>query len=408
VKRRPAAGAAALFVVALAARAAAQPAVAAAPPPFTEAIAVEIAVVGSAATFAWVRELVGVQGGGAGGAVRWARLDRFEARDVLVAGAPGGGARAAALGCWIDLSDPRRARIYFVARARDRFLLRDVELSGRFDEVDRTALAEVIRLSLSALLDGAAAGMPRADAERVLATRAGDAATAPAGAGGAAVARPAPPPAAPLPLVVAPPGPSVPAPDGRPGLAAGAFYAVQAFAAGHAPVGGPGVAASLPVARARAAGQVVAWLSGQAQLPVIADGDLAGVRLTSLAARAGAGALWPVGRARPARLTVELRAGAGVDAVLVAPRAGTGGAPAALTPPRWTADLVVTAAVGAGVAIGRRARVAALLFADAGVAPAAVHYDVRAGAETTTVVAPYRVRPGVALALSFSLGAGAP
>jgi hypothetical protein len=74
---------------------------------------------------------------------------------------------------------------------------------------------------------------------------------------------------------------------------------------------------------------------------------------------------------------------------------------AALTPARWSAAVVATAAAGGGVALGRAARLTVLLFADTGVAPGAVHYDVRVDGANVTVLAPYRVRPGALLSLAF-------
>src|SRR5207302_1092703 len=104
---------------------------------------------------------------GAAESIRWRRLESFRAPQILDA-APDGGARAATR-CWIDLGNGRRAHLYFVGRSGARFLIRDVDLSGRFDELDLTSLAEVIDLSLAAVLENDRAGISRAEAERLLA-----------------------------------------------------------------------------------------------------------------------------------------------------------------------------------------------------------------------------------------------
>src|SRR6185436_16886777 len=109
-----------------------------------------------------------------GAPVRRRRADRFDPEEMLrplaAAATTGGGpsavppgsgapatgsgssvaATAAAVRCWVDLSGARRALLYFSGRAGDRFLIRDVELSGRFDELDRQSLAQVLELSIAA------------------------------------------------------------------------------------------------------------------------------------------------------------------------------------------------------------------------------------------------------------------
>jgi hypothetical protein len=349
---------------------------------------IEIAVAGTDADLARVRALVRPKVG-AGGSIRWRRLEAFRAPQILDA-APDAAARAATR-CWIDLGNPRRAHLYFVGRSGARFLIRDVDLSGRFDELDLTSLAEVIDLSLAAVLENDRAGISRAEAERLLA------------------ARPESPPpvvsAAPPAAVVAAPRDAETAPPWSRGLRAGVFYAAQTFAPALPVVSGPGVAISGPVAAgAGDRWQIGAWLSGQYQIPGDASGDLASVRLATIATRAGAFGLWALGARRSSRWAIEARAGAGADTIHLTPQPGTRSSAASLTPARWSTSLALTAAAGVVTTFGGdRFRLGARLYAD--VLPIATHYDVAVDGQSTTVVAPDRVRPGLIVDLTAALGA---
>jgi hypothetical protein len=190
------------------------------------------------------------------------------------------------------------------------------------------------------------------------------------------------------------------------GLRAGIFYAAETFAAALPVVSGPGVAISEPVvAGAGGRWQIGAWVSGQYQIRGDARGDLASVQLETIATRAGASGLWALGARRSSRWAIEARAGAGADTIHLTPQAGTRPSAAALTPARWSTSLALTAAAGVTAAIADRDRVrlGARLYAD--VLPIATHYDVAVDGQSTTVVAPDRVRPGLIVDLTVALGA---
>ena len=81
---------------------------------------------------------------------------------------------AGAVRAWVDVTSRHARAPVFRDRSGnrgDRFLVRDVDLSGRFDEVDRAALAEVLESSIGALVANERAGLTRAEAEAVLARR---------------------------------------------------------------------------------------------------------------------------------------------------------------------------------------------------------------------------------------------
>ncbi len=359
--------------------------------------AIEIAVAGTEADLARVRALVRPRRGS--GAIRWRRLESFRAPQILDA-APDPDPRAGATRCWVDLGNPRRAHLYFVGRSGARFLIRDVDLSGKFDELDLTSLAEVIDLSLAAVLENDRAGISRDEAERLL----------------------APKPEAPAPAIVPPAAvlaatPAVePSPRWSRGARAGVFYAAETFAAALPLVSGPGVVVTAPVTAGAGGGwHLGAWASGQYQIPADASGELASVRLATIATRAGLSLLWPLGARRSSRFAIdrrssrfalEARAGAGADTIHLTPQAGTRDGSAALTPARWSTSLALTGAAGVAAAFGDsdRVRLGARLYAD--LLPIATHYDVAVDGQPTTVVAPDRIRPGLMLDLTVALGAG--
>jgi hypothetical protein len=360
----------ALLVLLHAAGAEAEAAPGSTAPSTQPAAATEITVVGTPANLDWVRALTR-PGGINGVPLHWSRTDYFDPRDVLrTAGAAG-----EALRCWIDLTDAKRARIYFAARSGERFLIRDLDLSGAFDELDRATLAEVLDLSLLALVEDDRAGLSRAETETLLARRtaAKAAATIPS--------RPAP--------AIAPPSPAgLPQP---PGPRVGVFYAGQGFSTELPIVQGPGLLLSwgLPSAE-RSRRQLAAWLSVQYQLPADDQASPVGLRLQTVTPRAGIQIRLPPG--------LDARLGIGADLSHLTPLAGTTGAMAMLTPPRWSESLLVTSAIGAEVALTRRVEIEVLVFAD--YLPTAVDYDLSVGGQTSAVVSSFRLRPGIALELT--------
>jgi hypothetical protein len=389
-----AAGAAAVVALALASSAAAQPAAevtnVAAPP----APAIEIILVGSRARFGPLRALL-ERRLAALGATSWSRAERVDAGDVLAA------SPAQALRCWIDLREHGRARLTFAARSGERFLLRDLELSGDLeasrdpalsgdaalsgdlDELDRAALAEVIELSIGALLEDERAGLSRSEAKALLARRATPEP--------AATAAPGPVPRSPTgassPLVDAP----APVRQGVQ-LEWGLFYAAQAVTAGLPIDNGPGLSLALSAEvgpafhgpRLFSAG----WISVQYLLPETVTGAQADVGLEAVIARLGL----EVGLRR-----WRLRLGAGWDLVHVSPEATN--AALALAPPHWTRSVAYQFAVRAQVAGMRHARFWVSLLAD--LRPTAVDYDVAVGGNLVSVFSPWRIRPGIGLEATF-------
>jgi hypothetical protein len=329
--------------------------------------AVEVTVVGKGADLDRLRALGGARTP-AGVPLRWSRVDRFDPLTELLF--PGAASERAPLRCWIDMTEARRVVLYFAARGGQRYLVRGVELSGRFDEIDRQSLAQVLELSISALLEGDAVGISRSEA-RVLLSR---------------TAAPVAETAAPTVAVTAPP--EAPRLD----LSAAVFYAAEELGSRLPIVHGPGLDLALRRAldtdgRRRALGL---WLTGQYQMPASATTGDVGVRLQTAAVRAG-------GELERAHL--RARIGAGVDWVRVAPLAGGAGAAVALAPAHWSTSAVVTGALAWLITVGRRFELAATLSAD--LLPTSVHYDLQTATGPTPAFTPWRLRPALALALGF-------
>jgi hypothetical protein len=334
--------------------------------------AIEIVVVGSPEAFERLHALLDRRLA-ALGAATWSRAERVDAGDILAA-PPG-----QALRCWIDLRERRRARLYFAARSGERFLVRDFELSGDLDEIDRAAMAEVIELSLGALVEDARAGLSRGEAQALFARRAAH--------------EPEAPPANHSPVPARSPLVTAPALVRQPRrLELGVFYAAEAVASGLPVDNGPGV--SLAVSqevgwqergpRLFAAG----WITAQLLLPDTVTGSVASVALDAVAARAGI----ELGLRR-----WRLRLGAGWDFVHVSP--ATTNPSVTLAAPHWTETFACQGAVRLAVARVAASRLWVSLLGD--LSPTAVDYGVTVGGSFRSVFSPWRVRPGLGFEVTF-------
>jgi hypothetical protein len=332
---------------------------------------VEIAVIGSADDLDRVKGLVEAE---KLGGVGWTRADRFDPTDVLAGDSRPPDKQAPTVRCWVDLRDPRRARLYFAVRSGERFLVRDVALSGRFDEVDRAALTEVLELSITALIENERVGLTRAEARALLSERAAPSPPPPT----ARSVRPSPLAAAPA-LI-----------DHPYRLGVGAFYGAQASTAGTPIAHGPGL--TLLWRRKIGTWNAGAWSSGQYRLTESARSSEVGVDLQTLAVRAGAEIRWGGLASR-----YGVRLGAGADFVRISPRQVAPSA--ALTPDRWSTSFVLSAALRASVRLDADVHLSVLALVD--LLPVAVRYDVQVDGAAVPVFSPWRVRPGLAVEATF-------
>ena len=377
--------------------------------PISPANSVEIVVVGTAADLQRIRTLVQPRQPG-GWVPTWTRVGSFDPFEMLQTKGPR--PSGVALRCWVDISERKRARLYFAARSGQQFLVRDVEISGTFDELDRESLSQVLELSVTALLENERAGLTRAQTEALLSSRQPEGARASNVTPHASVvapplststpARPGAPPLQPLP----PPPVSVAAnaepratlqrqasaPQAPWRSTLGIWYGAQLQGGGLPMAHGPGVS----LTHGKTQGRVVigGWASGQYQVPEQQAGVAVGIRLQTIALRAGPELLWT----NPGyRLCGRL--GIGSDLVRVEPQLGSADQSVTLNPPQWTQSLVFRAVAGVQRAVG--AHILLGLLASVDLQPTAVHFDLRASGTVAEVFSPWHVRPGLALELAL-------
>lgn len=130
----------------------------------TERPIVEIRVIGGGDTFEALRNTLGAHRLGKAN-LRWFESNTFAPQQIL-------GLLPLAkvkIHCFIDLTDPLQARLYFVAPMHDRFMLREFDLPKHVGSFELESLAQIIEISVDVLLNDAEAGMSRREAQAVLA-----------------------------------------------------------------------------------------------------------------------------------------------------------------------------------------------------------------------------------------------
>jgi hypothetical protein len=328
---------------------------------------VEVTVVGGAPDYESLRLRIGAHVA-MGVPLLWNRLDRFNPLAELLRGAPA--TRTSTLRCWVDLTDARRATLYFAGEGGERFFVRELAMSGRLDEIDQQSLAQVLELSITALLENQEIGFTRDEAREMFSR-----------------AQPRPPE-----LAVAPT-----APPRRWSLTPAAGYAVERTGASLPMAQGPGLAIALSAGR-EAGLRLGVWIAGQYQLPAAAHGPEIGVRLQTAAARAGVEAGWWRWRAR---------LGGGVDWTQVTPLPGDAiGAATTLTvaSSHWSTSWVASGALALRLPLekalgsGRRALSLVLVVE---LVPSSTQYQLQDGSGVRVVFARERTRPGLGLELAF-------
>ncbi|HEY2408928.1 MAG TPA: hypothetical protein VGI10_23145 [Polyangiaceae bacterium] len=332
---------------------------------------IQIVVIGTIEQEDWVEHLLNPAGEAARASV--SRSSVFHEAEVL---APRS-ADDPALSCWVDLRDPLRARIYFRAKNGDRFLLRDLELSGRADDLDREALSEILSTSSAALLDDEQAGLSRAETVELIAHR-----SEPLRASSPAPPTPTPPP-------------RKHDPTARTFVGAGLFYSGQAFARELPITHGPGL--WLSFGRETSTRWLGLWLMGEYRFPETARSETAGVRLESLELGGGLeGGL--VLSAGEARREISARLGAGAELAHSSPELGGVSVPLSLATAHWSTLGVFTSSIAAATRLGAGGKLGVRLLVD--FLPRVNRYDVETLAGRASLVSPLHVRPGVALELS--------
>ncbi len=329
---------------------------------------VSVFVIGSETTFESVRGVVGAQSLRPI-TLRWERKERFDPSELISSIVAGD---EIVIRCWLDVTDATRVHLYFADHDARRFLIRELQLSGRLDELDRESLGQALELSIHALVDDQHAGLTREQARSLLAPR--------------SESKPETPPPADV--------PRPPTPRPHSGLAANAFWAGEAHSAAIPLVHGPGLGVSYRSEGARYGG--AAWLSGQYELKQSYRQELVGVELDGAALRSGGDVLL---RSSTSPFFGGLRAGIGLDVTHFSPSPGLSASGVALTPARTKTSLLTTSGVFGGLDLGARLRVTLGVFVDVELSP--IHYDLEVNGQNLRIVDPYRIRPGALLALGI-------
>lgn len=273
--------------------------------------------------------------------------------------------------CYVDLSTPGRADLYFADRDAERFLIRQVALPGGLDDLGRETLGQVLTLSVHALLDDDAATLNRDEARALLEQQ-----------------RPEPAPA-PSPAEDEPEPQRTSYPSAAVGLEP--FYAARLFASEALLSHGPG----LEIGWVAGSGSATdaGWVGASYELERNLRADAASMSWSTLTLRGTFEHLSPVFES----VALGGRAGAGVEWMSFTPGLGTNES-VELRSARVTTSFLLHLGVGARAELGARWHASLRVFAD--FYTTRVRYSVeRTNGDGADVLEPFRMRPGVALGL---------
>lgn len=345
-----------------------EPARAQAQPLDARGSAIDIVVVGSELDVAALASALGPNEF-RGAEARLQRGERLSLRTLLEADTSDARVR-----CYVDLSNPGRADLYFADRRAERFLVRQVALPAGLDDLGRETLGQVLSLSVLALLDDGASALNREQARTLLAQQAVEPAVEPNATADAP--KPAGVPATP--------------PNASVGLEP--FYALRVFSS-EAPIShGPGL--DIGWVSAPNGSFDAAWVGAAYELERRYRSEIAGLTWSTVTLRGTFEHLEHVAD----DVLLGARAGAGVDWLSFAPALGTGDEDIELRGARVTTSFLIHLGLGARVELGARFQASLRLFAD--FYPTRARYAVeRTDGDAVDVLEPLRVRPGAAFAL---------
>lgn len=320
----------------------------------------------------------------------------FESRATLTRLDALGDSPSAGPRVFVELVSAERARLVLSDERRGRYLLRDVPLPNGLDEVGRETLAQVIEASLVAL-QGQAKALSREQLNQLLTGEAAfGAPESPSSAEikSKAAARPvsekSPAGSAPA----APKAAHEPAPGALPRsrLQLAGAYATHWSGPELGLLHGP----ALRLEWERALGAESSWFAaatGELRWAQSYESSLVGVDVASRAAWLTAG----IERAWRSQLRVLTGVGLGIDWADIQPRDVQGGL-SRVFPATSDATVWLRAELGLERRLGA-IQLALALLAD--VSTVDTHYDVRRAGRTERVVTPWRVRPGVRVAVGW-------
>ncbi|MGC4066576.1 MAG: hypothetical protein QM784_18460 [Polyangiaceae bacterium] len=336
---------------------------------------IEVNVVSDAERFDEVKQSLGTETL-LGGKVRWSRLERLSAADLLKANL----VPELKVRCFVDLSRSDRATLYFADRTSRRFLFRELPIANDLDALERETLAQMMEFSISALLDESTAALSRDEAVALLRPLAADSAE----------------PEAATPEIRSPP----PERRWQPGARISGRFAVAEDSPQLGPALVPGIAVAAMFSRT-ASQQLGLQLVASQQLSRRMRSAFAGVELSGLDLRVEGLALFPFAtRNDPMEKPgIGLALGAGIQRLDITALEGSDGEtlqllePRSATMPFLSAGLRVHHGFGPG-----------LVMAVGGTLDLALRTlscDVERNAERHAIVSTRQLRPSLFIELSW-------
>ena len=300
--------------------------------------------------------------------LQWSRASGIDPGQVLAQRAPDARVVARA---WLDLSDPKLARIYVANPSSGRFLVRVVPLRDGYDEIAREVLGHIIESAVDAFLAGRDVGVTREMAEREVTH---DSAPPPA------------PASAPVPGAGA---------SERTRIGVAVSYRATDVAGVEAMMHGPaiGVGLAFPM------GKAVRFSSSATvhyRVPIQWDSPSVGAHLHGGTARLGAGVEGDVTQ----RMVLRAELGVGVDFTHLAPYVESGST-AKADEPRWVVSPVANAMVSLDAPLS--SRMGWFIGAGCDFDLHRTSYFVANGAIANTVLSPWIARPVGVVGLVFRL-----
>jgi hypothetical protein len=334
---------------------------------------VEIVVVGSEHELEAIRATLG-ESSIDGATVRWSRATRLELDAVLERRpeASDVGVRA-----WIDLGGGEKAAFYFADRAGEHFLVRTLPLPDGLTALSLESVAQVLELSVRALLEDASVGMSRVEIDQLLSqeVKASD--------------KPEPPA-----TDVHEPKSASDEETTRSSLGGEVFYGARLFSEEVSFVHGLGLGLAWSTGGTRSRSLV--WATGQYDLPRRFDTPEVSVEWTTVRLEGGLGLGFAVAPSGP---FLGGRLGGGAEFTSFFPRAGTTSDGVTVEPPGVSVAPVVSLAFEATFPLDEHVAASVRLFGS--FYPVRVHFDIADADGRSEVLAPYRIRPGVELALQL-------
>jgi len=348
---------------------------------------VEIYVVTEPARYEQVRQVVGEHALGSA-KLRWSRLVRFSANALLQDGSN----TNTRVRCYIDLSLPSVATLYFADGNSRRFLFRELPLSHQLDAIELETIAQIVEFSINALLNDATEALSRTEAATLLA-RARERSSINRDSAAANRPSPAAPPS--LPIKNAPN-----VHDSMvklvPMLALGAGVESLSKQLGMSPslVATAGVSGQTPAFNLRIAARG-AFLPADTYRNELSGAALAGYRLLLVGT-----AMTPLSTAKVPGLLLGLLVSSGVELLRVKPEPGTLDQMTKLTESQWTTVPLVIP--GLRLQYNTPGSIAIALEGTLACSLKDVSYEVAIDSGQSRVFALNRFRPGLLLELGWN------